>query len=243
MDTTSQRVLTAKGHEILFNLERKPVKNLNLRVRKDGSVWVSADPGVPCGEIDAFVASKAPYILKALNHFHEMAQYRPQPKQYVSGETFNILGRGLRLQVTQAAKDSISADGVYIHLSVHDLQDMEKKRRIVNRFLDQQCRMVFSNVMDALYPSFQKYGVPKPSLRIRGMETRWGSCLAKKGIITLNKRLLEAPRHCIEYVVMHELCHLVHPNHSRQFYAFLTMLMPDWKERKQYLDKTAAYWL
>lgn len=243
MDTTSQRAVTAGGREIPYSLERKPVKNLNLRVRKDGSVWVSADAGVPCEEIDAFVAGKAPYILKALDHFHEMAQYRPQPKQYVSGETFNILGRGLRLQVTQAAKDSISADGVYIHLSVRDLQDMEKKRRIVNSFLDQQCRMVFSNVMDDLYPSFQKYGVPKPSLRIRDMETRWGSCLAKKGIITLNKRLLEAPRHCIEYVVMHELCHLVHPNHSRQFYAFLTMLMPDWKERKQYLDKTAAYWL
>ena len=80
MDTTSQRVLTAKGHEILFNLERKPVKNLNLRVRKDGSVWVSADPGVPCEEIDAFVASKAPYIQKALDHFHELAQYRPQPR-------------------------------------------------------------------------------------------------------------------------------------------------------------------
>lgn len=163
--------------------------------------------------------------------------------KYVSGEAFNILGRGLRLQVTQAAKDSISADGVYIHLGVRDLHDIERKRRVVNRFLGQQCRTVFGDVMDALYPSFQKYGVQKPSLRIRDMETRWGSCLAKKGIITLNKRLLEAPRHCIEYVVMHELCHLVHPNHSRQFYAFLTMLMPDWKERKQYLDKTAAYWL
>lgn len=126
MDTTSQRAVTAGGREIPYSLERKPVKNLNLRVRKDGSVWVSADAGVPCEEIDAFVASKAPYILKALDHFHEMAQYRPQPKQYVSGETFNILGRGLRLLVTQAAKDSISADGVYIHLSVHDLQDMEK---------------------------------------------------------------------------------------------------------------------
>lgn len=243
MDITCQRTITADGREILYSLERKQVKNLNLRVRKDGSVWVSADPGVPCEEIDAFVAGKAPYILKALNHFHEMAQYRPQPKQYVSGETFNILGRGLRLRVTQAAKDSISADGVYIHLGVRDLHDIERKRRVVNRFLGQQCKMVFGDVMDTLYPSFQKYSVQKPSLRIRDMETRWGSCLAKKGIITLNKRLLEAPRHCIEYVVMHELCHLVHPNHSRQFYAFLTMLMPDWKERKLFLDKTAAYWL
>ena len=75
------------------------------------------------------------------------------------------------------------------------------------------------------------------------METRWGSCLVKKKIITLNKRLLEVPRNCIEYVVMHELCHLIYPNHSKQFYSFLTMLMPDWKERKDYLDKSAAYWL
>ena len=243
MDIISQQTITAEGHEILYNLERKQVRNLNLRVRKDGSVWVSANADVPCGEIDTFVTSKAPYILKALDRFHEMAQYRPQLKQYVGGETFTILGRGLRLQVMQAAKDSISADGVYIHLGVRDLSDTEKKRRIVNKFLDQQCKTVFGDVMDALYPLFQKYGVQKPSLRIRDMETRWGSCLAKKGIITLNKRLLEAPRHCIEYVVMHELCHLVHPNHSRQFYAFLTMLMPDWKERKQFLDKTAAYWL
>lgn len=243
MDTISQRAVIVEGREILYSLERKPVRNLNLRVRKDGRVYVSADAYIPCGEIDAFVVSKAPYIQKALDHFHEMAQYRPQPKQYVSGETFTILGRGLRLQVTQAAKESISADGIYIQLGVRDLHNIERKRRIVNRFLDQQCRMVFCDVMDMLYPSFQKYGVQRPSLRIRDMETRWGSCLAKKGIITLNKRLLEAPRHCIEYVVMHELCHMVHPNHSRQFYAFLTMLMPDWKERKQYLDKTAVYWL
>ena len=233
MDITSQRVLTAKGHEILFYLERKPVKNLNLRVRKDGSVWVSADPGVPCEEIDAFVASKAPYIQKALDHFHKMAQYRPQPKQYVSGEAFNILGRGLRLQVTQAAKDSISAYGVYIHLAVRDLHEIERSRGGAGG----------GGGGGARGPAGRRYGAQKPSLRIRDMETRWGSCLAKKGIITLNKRLLEAPRHCIEYVVMHELCHLVHPNHSRQFYAFLSMLMPDWKERKQYLDKTAAYWL
>lgn len=82
-----------------------------------------------------------------------------------------------------------------------------------------------------------------PTLRIRDMETRWGSCLAKKGIITLNKRLLEAPRYCIEYVVTHEFCHFIHPNHSKQYYAFLTMLMPDWRERKKVLDENTANYL
>ena len=207
----------------------------------DKVLYFSYDRLVRCCWLSISSIESLTYFTNKLHFCYR--QYRPQPKQYVGGETFNILGRGLRLQVTQAAKDSISADGVYIHLGVRDIHDIEKKRRIVNRFLGQQCRTVLGDVMDALYPSFQKYGVQKPSLRIRDMETRWGSCLAKKGIITLNKRLLEAPRHCIEYVVMHELCHLVHPNHSRQFYAFLTMLMPDWKERKLFLDKTAAYWL
>ena len=65
--------------------------------------------------------------------------------------------------------------------------------------------------------------------------------MASKGIVALNNRLLEAPRDCIEYVVTHELCHFVHPNHSKQFYSFLSMLMPDWKERKSVLDKIALY--
>lgn len=58
-----------------------------------------------------------------------------------------------------------------------------------------------------------------------------------------NKRLLEAPRNCIEYVVMHEFCHFIHPNHSKHFYSFLAMLMPDWKERKTVLDRSATFWL
>ena len=243
MDATIKRSIVVENREICYHLERKDVKNLNLRIRKDGNVFVSANEMVSCEEIDKFIHSKAAYVLKAIDHFREMEQYRPQPKQYVSGETFYIQGRGLRLQVSRASKDAILSDGVYIFLEVIDINDVERKRRIMTRFLNQQCKMVFGEVMDDLYPLIKKYGVEKPTLRIRDMETRWGSCLIKKRIITLNKRLLEAPRNCIEYVVMHELCHLIHPNHSKQFYSFLTMLMPDWKELKDYLDKSAAYWL
>ena len=243
MSATSKRMVLAEGQEISYVLERKQVKNLNLRIRKDGSVFVSANDAVSFDEVDEFVCNKASYILDAVKRFNEMALYKPQPKQYVSGETFYLQGRALRLQVSQAAKDSISSDCVCIYLKAKDVNDFEKKRRMVNRFLDSQCKTIFVEVMDELYPLFKKYGIEKPALRIRDMETRWGSCLAKKGIVTLNKRLLEAPRNCIEYVVMHELCHFMHPNHSKYFYAFLSMLMPDWKERKQFLDKTAAFWL
>ena len=243
MESMLTRTIVAEGQEIQYHLERKPVKNLNLRIRKDGEVFVSASAAVPDSEVDNFVCRKAGYILEAINKFEELAQYKPQPKQYVSGETFYIQGRGLRLQLSQANKDSISSDGVYIYLAVKNIDDFEKKRRMLSRFIDQQCEAVFGEIISELYPMFRKYGVDTPILRIRDMETRWGSCLAKKGIITLNKRLIEAPRNCIEYVVMHELCHFIHPNHSKQFYSFLTMLMPDWRQRKALLEKCAAFLL
>ena len=237
----TQRTVRINGLLLEYSLERKNVKNLNLHVRKDGSVYVSANDTVPEGKIDEFLISKGDFIRNAQDKFKEQEQYRPLPKQYVSGETFYIQGRALRLKVTQTARDKIYSDGVYLFLDVKDQQDIAKKERMVKRFLDKQCKAVFGEIVAELYPVFQKYGVVPPTLRIRNMDTRWGSCLPGKGIITLNKRLLEAPRNCIEYVVMHEFCHFIHPNHSKHFYDFLAMLMPDWKERKKVLDMTTLF--
>lgn len=238
-----KNAIIANGVEILYTLERKEVRNLNLRVRKDGGVLVSANPIVPEEEVEAFIRAKAGFILAAKKRFDEAARYRPEPKQYISGESFLFLGHSLRLEVSQDKKESISSDGVYLRLHVKDPNDFAKKQRMVRNYMNKQCRQVFSEVLNETYPIFEKYGVELPTLRIRDMETRWGSCLAKKGIVTLNRRLLEAPRNCVEYVVMHEMCHFIHPNHSKQFYAFLTMLMPDWHVRKKVLDKGAEYWL
>ena len=241
--TITQRTIRIDGRLLEYSLERKNVKNLNLHVRKDGSIYVSANAAIPEDKIDAFLTSKSTFIRNAQEKFKEQEQYRPLPKQYVSGETFYIQGRALRLKVSQSDRDKIYSDGVYLFLDVKDQQDITKKERMVKRFLDKQCKAVFGEIVGELYPVFQKYGVAPPILRIRNMDTRWGSCLPGKGIITLNKRLLEAPRNCIEYVVMHELCHFIHPNHSKYFYDFLAMLMPDWKERKNILDSNVAYYL
>ena len=238
-----QRTVFYEGNEISYQLEQKPVKNLNLRIHKDCKVYVSANPEVPVNKVDEFVVSKGQYICSAQKKFGEMALYSPKPKQYVSGETFYILGKGVHLKVEQASHNTISSDGVYLKLCIKDPQDFEKKKRMVSHFLDCQCDTTFGEIMSEIYPVFRKYGVAVPVLRLRNMETRWGSCLPRKGIITLNKRLLEAPRYCIEYVVMHEFCHFIHPDHSKHFYAFLTMLMPDWKERKRILDQSATFWL
>lgn len=234
------RSVVFEGKTIDFTLEQKEVKNLNLRVHKDGNVFVSADPLVPLEEVDAFVHRKGAFILSAHRDFSRMALYMPRPKRYISGESFAYLGHELRLKVEMGKTNVVTSDGVFLLLRVKDPSDTEQKRRIVTRFMEEQCRRVFSEILSELYPRFQKYGVPSPKLSIRSMETRWGSCSYQRGLITLNKRLIEVPRSCIEYVVTHELCHFIHPNHSKHFYDFLTMMMPDWKERKEILNKQYA---
>ena len=238
-----KREVVANGQKIVFHLERKPVKNLNLRIRRDGSVFVSASRTVSCAEIDRFVRSKSKYVLAAIQKFKDAIRFNPQPKKYVSGETFYIQGRGLRLKVSQANKVTIASDRTFIYLKVKDPADYRQKSRMVKRFLDAQCREVFEGILDEMYPKFRKYGIERPSLRIRNLKMRWGSCLAQKKVITINRRLLEAPRHYIEYVVLHELCHLMYPNHSKEFYCFLSMIMPDWKVRKHLLDKALTSWI
>lgn len=108
---------------------------------------------------------------------------------------------------------------------------------MMSKWLKQYQITVFEELLKEKYLLFEKYGVTYPILKIRYMTSRWGSCQPKKGIITLNSKLIEAPRSCIEYVILHELVHFIHPNHSRRFWDFVAMMMPDWKERKEELEK------
>ena len=169
MERITKRTICLDGQSVSYTLERKQVKNLNLHVRKDGSVYVSANALVPVEQVDAFLISKTQFILNAQKRFREQAQFAPQPKQYVSGESFFIQGRSLRLQVNQSAKERIYSDGVHIFLEVKDPSDFVKKQRMVCRFMDNQCRTVFEEVVREIYPTFQKYGVAMPALRIRAI--------------------------------------------------------------------------
>lgn len=238
MRNIAVRTVFAKGREFTYTLERKKVKNLNLRIRRDGSIYVSANDFISDREVDRFVSDRAAFIANAQDKFKKAARREQRPEQYISGEKITLLGQEYVLRVFRADKESVSIEGGYIHLAVKDVNDLGRKSRLIDNFINGQCRGVFGEMLDELYPPFEKYGVEKPQLRIRDMKSRWGTCHVKKGIVTLNKRLIAAPKEAIEYVVLHELCHLIHPDHSKNFYAFLAGMMPDWKERKQLLNNT-----
>lgn len=233
-----QRVVHCEDGDIPYLLTRKPVKNVNLRIKPEGEVFVSANNSVPTDFIDAYIERKQRYIFSVLSRCEEKKKlFQAVPKRYVSGESYDLLGKSLRLKVEANKEENVYTDGVYIFLKVKDKDDFRHKEIMMSKLLKQYQTTVFEELLQEKYLLFEKYGVTYPTLRIRNMTSRWGSCQPKKGIITLNSKLIEAPRNCIEYVVLHELVHFIHPNHSRQFWDFVAMMMPDWKERKKELEK------
>ena len=229
--------IVLNGNRIEYDLQRKDVKNINLRIKADRTIFLSANSRVSQEVIEEFIESKSEYILKALAHYEELAKYAPKPKQYVDGETFRVLGHDRRLKVIEDKRNKVEYDESYITLTVKNPSDFTLKKKLIDRWLMSICKDTIQSLCDAIYPKFQKYGVAYPTIRYRNMVSRWGSCQPKRSILTFNYALVEAPISCIEYVVVHEFTHFLHPNHSKKFYQQLAMFMPDWEERKKILEK------
>lgn len=236
LSTEIRKVQTDHG-EIVFTFERKDINNINLRIRHNGNVFVSAPQNVPDDVIDSFVINRCKYIKNAVESF-ETTDISKSEMQYVSGENVTFLGKNMRLKIEKDSIEYVKCDGIYVYIHVKRPDYYNRKKNLLNNWLDNQSNIIFSDILNDVHQKFVPYGVAFPKLKLRNMTSRWGSCLPNKEIITLNKRLIEAPKNCIEYVVYHELCHFVHPNHSKQFYTLLQVMLPDWKESKRLLENS-----
>jgi predicted metal-dependent hydrolase len=234
--SSEQRMLQTAAGILPYTFERKDIRNINLRIRPDGCVYVSAPENAEIAAVERFLSAKTEYIQSAKEKF--AAQKVPvYEMQYISGENVTLLGRNLRIQIVKDKAEYVTSDGIYVFIHVRRPDYYNRKKNLLNAWLNEQCSSVFTEIMQQTAKRFAGYGVTMPELRIRNMVSRWGSCQKDRGAIALNRRLIEAPKNCIEYVVMHEFCHLVYPNHSKQFYALLQVMLPDWRESKDLLEK------
>ena len=230
------RTVEADGNAISYTLERKPVKNINLRIRADQCVYVSAPKDVAAKMVDAFVVEKSAYILRALKKFKDRNRESILENNFVNGETVKFLGRNLRLKIKNASRSKVESDESYVTLYVKDVQDADLKKRVLETWLRKKCKDEITAICKKVYPQVKKYGVAFPEIQLREMVSRWGSCSPKKGFVTFNTALIAMPVSCIEYVVTHEFTHFLYPNHSKKFYQQLATFMPDWEERKKRLE-------
>ncbi len=229
------QVLHYGDRQIPYRLVYSERKRLRITVRPDLSVMAMAPSG--CNEMEArkAIRSKAPWIIRQLSFFEEFHPL-PAPRNYLSGETFVYLGRQYRLKVETGAPEPAKLKGGFLSLTVWDKTDAEAIRRAVNGWYRRRADIVFRRYLSHCLDIARRHGISEPTLTIRDMRTRWGSC-SVGGRITLNLKLIHTPVHCIEYVIMHELCHLAHHDHSPRFYRLLTRCMPDWKKRRELLRR------
>lgn len=211
-------------------------KRLRIIVKPDLSVHANAPQEFTGDEIMEAVQSKAKWIARQIDAFRDYHPY-PTPHQYISGETFVYLGRQYRLKVIEGPMVPAKLRGKFLNLAVENKEDREAIKKSLDSWYRSRADEVFNKYLSVSLKVAKRHGVKtKPKLMIRDMRTRWGSC-SNSGRVTLNLKLIQAPVHCIEYVIMHELCHLVHLNHSSEFYNLLNVCMPDWKKRKKILKR------
>lgn len=227
-----QGVFKYGDREIAFAVEFCRRKTLEISVMPDCAVQVRAPHGATFEAVAQKVRKKAPWIVEKQDWFAKFPK-APPPRQYLGGETHLYMGRRYRLKIEKGKERLVKIDGGFIRVVSADVRPAIVKK-LLDEWLRERAKVQFEKIFDACAVRFS-LSSSTLRLQIRDMKTRWGS-LSKGGILTLNIKLIAAPKECVEYVVVHELCHLKYPNHDKKFYRLLETRLPDWEKRKQKLE-------
>jgi len=231
---TGLQTLAFGSETIDFRLCFSPRQRLTITVEPNGAIIVKAPVDATLETVLHQVRRKAGWIIRQRDAFTAFGPSVP-PKKYVSGETHRYLGRQYRLRVTEGMNPSVKLVGRFFEIVTPDKTNTEAVQRQLERWYRRRATEVFGNQMERCLESSWFRSLPRPAWTIRKMKRRWGSC-TRDGTILLNPLLIQVSPRCIEYVIAHELCHLVVHNHGPAFYRLLDRAMPDWRERKVRLE-------
>lgn len=207
-------------------------KTLSICVNPDSSVCLRAPIDATLEQIQQKVHKRASWILKQKRFFESFGTSTTK-RQYISGESHLYLGRQYMLRVKES-----NVNAVHYQNNIIEIECRHKKDAgiLLQTWYRQRANVKFQEYAQPIIEQFSIYGVKPQSLSIKKMDKRWGYCTID-GHITLNPRLICAPRCCIEYVITHELCHLIYRSHNKEFYALLTKEMPHWEKWKNKLER------
>ena len=245
----SDELITDEIKPSKLNQPRKVV----IKVHPDQRVVATAPVDASEEVIHNAMMKRARWIWQSLQDFAKQ-QDHVLPKRYVSGETQFYLGRRYVLKVITNIETAnvihstvkLSRGKLNIELSQSDSElDAEERAVLIKRLIDDWYKNKFRSISrERLEALIHKASWVKnnPSLKFVMMRKQWGSC-STKGNLILNPHLVKAPKECIDYVILHELCHIAEHNHSEHFWRLLTQVMPNWKEVKARLDGMAELYL
>lgn len=231
-------VIAYSSHKLDYRLRFSARRTLAITVHPNGAIEVVAPKGTAKTEIEERIRKRARWILRQRAHFD---QFRPRAtaRRYVGGETHLYLGRQYRLKIAKGKRDEVKLKGGFLNVLSPRHCAPSCVKRLVSIWYTEKARSKLNERFNAIIARFKPSRPNAPSLRLRYMRRRWGSC-HKAGRISLNPDLIRAPTLCIDYVITHELVHLAHPNHGAGFFQLLEALMPDWRHRKLMLEQALS---
>jgi predicted metal-dependent hydrolase len=221
--------------QIDFRLEYTNRKSLGITVTPDLYVLVKAPVETSLEKVKEKLKKKAPWIIKQQSFFLSFYP-KTTARKFVSGETHLYLGRQYRLKIVHGKIESVKIKGKFIEVIT---DNRTRVKQLIKDWYLQNARIKFTAISQPLIEKFKIHKVQPSTIVLREMPTRWGSC-TPKGKIILNPELIKAAKGCIQYVIVHELCHLVYRDHTQKFIDLQTKEMRDWEKWKNKLEKLLA---
>ena len=215
-----------------------------IKVHPDQRVVATVPHDATADSIQEAMLKRARWIWQNIEEFAKQKDY-VLPKRYISGETQFYLGRRYVLKVLvdseQVSNVKLSRGKLNVILRQDSDDRVVKVKPLIDKWYQQKAKVIFHERLNKMLPK-ATWVTGTPSFRVMVMKKQWGSC-STKGNLMLNPHLIKASKECIDYVILHELCHIAEHNHSEKFWRLLTQVMPHWKEIKAKLDDMAEMYL
>jgi len=226
--------------EIPYTLVRSVRRRtVGITVKPDGTVAVRAPRGLSGEQIDLIVAGKSGWIRKrlAMSSLHEEHH---RPRTFADGEEFPFLGETYRLERVAGLKGvAIMGDRLCVGTGRSGSRESEEPRRMAAR-ITRWYRLHAAGIITGRVEHYSSHlGLKPAAVRLKTLKSRWGSC-SSRGNLNFNWLLVLAPIHILDYVVVHELCHFAHPDHSPRFWGMVESILPDYRERRKWLRMNGA---
>jgi predicted metal-dependent hydrolase len=220
---------------IHYRVEYRDRKTLAIEVHSGGSVFIKAPQGTDVEQIRERVSKRGSWILKQQRIFQQYPPSLPE-REFVPGETFRYLGRQYRLKVLQGDEERVRLWCGRLEATVKDVQDKQRVKRLVQGWFRERASIIFKERYLHCLTIARQHGITHDSgFKLRWMPKRWGSCTLE-GRISLNPSLIAAPKDAVDYVILHEICHVKIKNHSQDFYQLLAQVLPGWQELRYKLN-------
>ena len=229
--------LPRSGRDVTVDAERKRVKNINMRVKPGGVIHVSVPVGTSDARIRQFLTEKEDWLSGALDKVAARAEAHPDAAALAARDSLPYLGGSLSVRYVPCAgrtgRFSLDEKSGVLTVEIPDPSSPGWRQSAVEAFEKAQSRIYVVKYIKKHFPAFAARGIAPPAdVRVRQMTSRHGSCSSATHALTFNAKLCEYPEDFIEYVVVHELCHFLHMDHSPAFWREVARILPDWQRRR-----------